>query len=219
LSKRVKEKKIEVDESMDCAEGICSNVKCLDDIIIASRYFKVLASPLDRTQVHVSESCVLRPSMFDTKMKGMFDFLELKYKLALVLIKTSSFVAWKKKAMVLSRSRLKSASMQIQRIFRGYITRKILSKPSNRFKGYYVPNTLVGTVQCYEIRPGVYLSTQNAANEYFSLLSKSIKAMERYSLVSVRAWMKLTMNRWKGAITQQNFELQRMTEEELYSFI
>ena len=218
-SKRIQNTKIEVDGNMDSSEIMCSHVKCLDDIIIASRQLVVNESPFARMQINVWESGVLRPTTFYKKIKRMLDFFETKNIATLILIKTKQLLSWKEKAKQLSSLRLLSASAHIQRYFRGYIVRKRLAQRPDRFEGYYVPESMTSTVRCYKIRAGVYLSTQAKANEYFSLISKSIGIMARLSLGSGHARMSVAMKRWKHAIAQQNIELKRMSDEELFSIM
>ena len=212
-SKRIQE----AGDTVDSAEIICSQIKCVDDIIVGSRHLIVSDSIFTRTQVGVWESCILRPSTFNAKFNWMLDLLETTNNEMLNYIKKTRLRSWAEKAKNLSCFRMKIASIRVQAFFRGYHVRKILSKMPNRFKSYYVPKHLIGTVRCYEIKPGIYLSTQAKANEYFVLLSKSISIISKLSIFSARGRMITSLSRWKRAISEQKMEQLRMSEEEIFS--
>ncbi len=219
MCERVQEAKIEIDGNMDGSEIICSQVHCLDDIVIASRQFVVNESSFARRQMNILEADVMRPAAFYKKIIRMLDFIEAKNDATMIIMKKESLESWKQNAKKLKTIRLSSASVNIQRIFRGFFVRKLLSRTHNRFKGYYVPQSMVCSVQCYKIRDGIYLSTQAKANEYFSLLSQSMNIMASLFLVNAREGMSAAIVRWKQTIEQQGVELKRMSEEEIFSII
>jgi len=200
---------------VDSAELMCSQVKCLDDIILGSRHLVVGKSPLAQKQLDAWETDVMRPSTFGEKTKHTIYVLEN----ALVCTMTKAINMWRLIAKQLSQERIVRASVLIQKHVRGYLQRKALWKSRDKFRQYYVSPSLSNEVTCYKIRTNVFLSTQAKANEWISLLEGSAYVIERVAQVSVHDRMSMAITRWKQAIYQQKIELRRMREEEIFSIL
>lgn len=216
-----KEKETNESISLNEFKEKCNRVKAVDHMFIGSR---ILSDTSDHkmqegyriTKIKIRQTNNIRsPEQCRKKVYDALRSLEAHNRNIHRLTILLALSMWHKQTYILTSFLQNNSAILIQKNVRRYVARRRYIRRKDRFFGYYVDGR---SKDCHEIRPGVFLSTQAKADEWFALLQSSGGVILKHMKRKVGASTAIAVHKWKESINLQLLETTKMREEEIFSY-
>ncbi|GFH55959.1 predicted protein [Chaetoceros tenuissimus] len=216
-----KEKETNESTSLNEFKEKCNRVKAVDHIFTGSRILS------DRSSYKISEEYktakikirqtnnIHSPGECRQKVHDALSFLEAYNRNVNSLTILLALSKWHTHAYKLTSSLQNNSAILIQKNVRRYVARRKYIRRKDRFFGYYVDGR---SKDSHEIRPGVFLSTQAKADEWFALLQISGEVILKHLKIIEDTSTAIAVYKWKESINLQQLETTKMRDEEIFSF-
>lgn len=216
-----KEKEINESISVNEFKEKCNRVKAIDHMFIGSR---ILSDTRDHkmqegyriTKIKIRQTNNIHsPKQCRQKVYDALHTLEAHNRNIHRLTILLALSKWHKQAYILTSFLQNNSAIIIQKNVRRYVARRRYIRRKDRFFGYYVDGR---SKDCHEIRPGVFLSTQAKADEWFALLQSSGEVILKHMKKVIGTSTAIAVHKWKESINMQRLETTKMREEEIFSY-